>query len=449
MFDTKRTHLRTWNPLMKEKRMKQLRIGLLGLGTIGSGVARMLLHEGKRLSRKIGVELVLARIAEINPKRARELRIPAQLVTTNADKVITDPGLDVIIELIGGIHPAREFILKALAFGKHVVTANKAVLAAHGREIFSAARKARRCVTFEASVGGGIPIIAALRDGFVANRIESIFGIVNGTTNYILTQMTSVGARYEDVLAEAQRLGYAERDPSSDVEGYDSTNKLVILAKVGFGVNVDAKKIYREGIVGVQIEDIQDAYELGYTLKLLAIGKRGRKLDLRVHPTLLPHKHPLASIHGVFNAICVTGNPVGETMLYGRGAGQQPTTSAVLADVVDIALGRAQVTFASLDTFADDSAWAPLLDIKEITCRYFLHFTVVDRYGVLAKICGVMGKYKISIASVVQPERRDGNTVPLIMMTHKANEGAMRKALAEIDRLDVVRAKSRLLRVES
>jgi homoserine dehydrogenase len=429
--------------------MKQLRIGLLGLGTIGSGVAKMLLKEGKRLSKKIGVELVLARIAEINVKRAQELKIPASLVTGNADEVLTAPDIDVVIELIGGIHPAREFILKALNSGKHIVTANKAVLAAHGKEIFTTARKVGKCVTFEASVGGGIPIIAALRDGFVANRIESIFGIVNGTTNYILTQMTSAGARYEDVLAEAQRLGYAERDPSSDVEGHDSTNKLAILAKVGFGVNVDATKIHREGIVDVQIEDINDARGMGYTLKLLAIGKRGKKLDLRVHPTLLPQKHPLAAINGVFNAICVTGDPVGETMLYGRGAGQQPTSSAVLADVVDIALGRAQVTFRSLDTFADDSPPARLLDIREITCRYFLRFTVIDRYGVLAKICGIMGKYRISIASIVQPERRNGNTVPMIMMTHQANEGAMRKALGEIDRLDVIKKKSRFLRVES
>lgn len=429
--------------------MKQLRIGLLGLGTIGSGVARMLLEDGPRLSRRIGVELILARIAEINQQRARELKIPARLVTPNAEEVLTDPTLDVIIELIGGIHPAREYILKALKSGKHVVTANKAVLAAHGREIFSAARKVGRCVTFEASVGGGIPIIAALRDGFVANRIESIFGIVNGTTNYILTEMTSAGARYEDVLAEAQRLGYAERDPSADVEGHDSCHKLAILAKVGFGVNVDVKQIYREGIVGVQLEDIQDAHQMGYTLKLLAIGKRGQRLDLRVHPTLLPHGHPLASINGVFNAICVTGHPVGETMLYGRGAGQQPTTSAVLADVVDIALGRAQVTFASLDTFADDSPPVKLLDIRQITCRYFLRFTVVDRYGVLAKIAGILGRHKISISGVVQPERRNGDTVPLIMMTHHANEGHMREALKEIDRLDVVRGKSRFLRVES
>ncbi len=429
--------------------MKRLRIGLLGLGTIGSGVARMLLSEGKHLSRRIGVELILARIAEVNPRRARKLKIPAQLVTTHAEDVLQASDLDVVVELIGGIHPAREFILAALKSGKHVVTANKAVLAAHGREIFATAHRAQRCVTFEASVGGGIPIIAALRDGFVADRIESIFGIVNGTTNYILTQMTSAGAKYEAVLAEAQRLGYAERDPSSDVEGYDSTNKLAILAKVGFGVNVDASKIHREGITHVHIEDINDAHAMGYTLKLLAIGKRGKRLDLRVHPTLLTHRHPLASVNGVFNAICVTGHPVGETMLYGRGAGQQPTSSAVLADIVDIALGRAQVTFSHLDTFADDSPPVTLLDIREITCRYFLRYTVVDKYGVLAKISGIMGKHQISIASVVQPERRNGNTVPLIMMTHLAKEGAMRQAVSQIDRLDVVRGKSRFLRVES
>jgi len=429
--------------------MRTVKAGLIGLGTIGTGVARLLLEEGDSLARKVGVRIELKRIADVNPARRRALPMPAGVFTTSADRVITDPEIEIAIELIGGLHPAKEIVLTALRNGKHVVTANKALLATYGSELFETALKHQRCISFEASVGGGIPIISAIRDGFVANKIESVFGIVNGTTNYILTQMTLANKPYEQALAEAQRNGYAERDPHADVSGLDSTHKLAILARLCFDVDVDYTKIYREGIDHVFLEDIQDAKSLGYTLKLLAIGKkRGGAVELRVHPTLLPDTHPLSAVSGVFNAICVNGNWVGETMLYGRGAGQQPTTSAVVADIVDVALGRAQATFLNARCFRRKARPAKVVDMEDVTCRYFLRFTVVDKPGVLAQISGVLGKEMISIAAVVQPERFEGNLAPLVLMTHPAPERSVRRALRKIDKLKVVRAKSRLLRVE-
>jgi len=430
--------------------MRTVNVGLIGLGTIGKGVARLLLEQGTSLARKTGVRLFLKKVADIVPSRRRGLKLPAGAFTTRADDIANDPEIEAVVELIGGLHPAREIVLAALRKGKHVVTANKALLATFGNEIFSEAQKHGRCVSFEASVGGGIPIISAVRDGFIANRIDSVFGIVNGTTNYILTQMTLESKRYEDALREAQRNGYAESDPRADVSGLDSTHKLAILARLCFGVDVDHCRIYREGIDKVFLEDIQDAKALGYTLKLLAIGKRHRgAVELRVHPTLLRDEHPLASINGVFNAICVRGDWVGETMLYGRGAGERPTTSAVVSDLVDVALGRAPITFANIASFRGKCPRAALVDIKEISCRYFLRFTVVDKPGVLSKISGVLGNRQISIAAVVQPERHEGNLAPLVLMTHPAPERNVRLAMSQIDRLSVVKQKSRLLRVEA
>ncbi|MEW6356163.1 MAG: homoserine dehydrogenase [Planctomycetota bacterium] len=429
--------------------MDQVKVGLVGLGTIGSGVARMLLDQGKAFGRKVGVELVLAKVAELDAAKIRKAKVPARLVAKDAREIIEDPRIHVLIELIGGIHPAKEIILAALKKGKHVVTANKALLAAHGDMIFETARKMDRCVSFEASVGGGIPVIAALRDGLAANRIQTIFGIVNGTTNYILTQMTHENETYDEALAEAQKRGYAEADPTADVSGADSTHKLAILARLGFGMRVDYRKIYREGIDHIFLEDVKDALKLGYVLKLLAIGKReGDQLDLRVHPTLLPTAHPLASVNGVFNAIGITGDWVGPTMFYGRGAGREPTTSAVTSDLIDVALGRASITFRKLGCFSSDAKAAKLLDMAKVKSRYFLRINVVDKPGVLARIAGVLGRNHISIASVVQPEWRLGRTVPLVMMTHTALSGHVRRAMKQIDLLDVVKGKSRLIRVE-
>jgi len=430
--------------------MKTFNVGLIGMGTVGTGVAKILLEKDSPLLEKLDCIPVLKGIADSNPDVKNKLNLSPEILFTNdANALLNNPDIQVIVELVGGLHPAKEIIMSALEKGKDVVTANKMLLALHGSELFSKARQHGKSISFEASVGGGIPIIAALRDGFVANRIESIFGIVNGTTNYILTKMTKENVKYSDALAEAQKLGYAEKNPTMDVEGIDSSHKLAILARLGFGVDIDYNRIYHEGISAVDLSDIWYAHELGYTLKLLAIAKKpGNTLELRVHPTLLPHDHPLSSVNGVFNAICVNGSAVGETMLYGRGAGQMPTASAVVADLVDVALGRAGITFHAMKTFSGGRENIPIADILKIKTRYYLRFSVVDKPGVLAKISGILGNYDISIASVIQHKARENGNVPLVMMTHLAEEGNLQKALAEIKRLDVIKDHTKFLRVE-
>lgn len=430
--------------------MKTFNVGLIGMGTVGTGVAKILLEKDSPLLEKLDCIPVLKGVADCNPDVKNKLNLPPEILfTTDANALINNPEIQVIVELIGGINTAKEIILTALEKGKDIVTANKMLLALHGSELFCKARKHGKSISFEASVGGGIPIIAALRDGFIANRIESIFGIVNGTTNYILTKMTKEHVKYSDALAEAQKLGYAEKDPTMDVEGIDSSHKLAILARVGFGVDIDFKSIYHEGISSVDLADIWYAHELGYTLKLLAIAKKAENnIELRVHPTLLPHDHPLSSVNGVFNAICVKGSAVGETMLYGRGAGQMPTASAVVADLVDVALGRAGITFNAMKTFSGRCERAPIADILQIKTRYYLRFSVVDKPGVLAKISGILGNYEISIASVIQHKAKENGNVPLVMMTHLAEEGNLQKALTEIKRLDVIKDHTKFLRVE-
>src|SRR3989339_39476 len=394
--------------------MKTFNVGLIGMGTVGTGVAKILLEKDSPLLEKLDCIPVLKGIADCNPDVKNKLNLSPEILFTNDAKVLlNNPDIQVVVELV------------------------------------SKARQHGKSISFEASVGGGIPIIAALRDGFIANRIESIFGIVNGTTNYILTKMTKEHVKYSDALAEAQKLGYAEKDPTMDVEGIDLSHKLAILARVGFGVDIDFKSIYHEGISSVDLADIWYAHELGYTLKLLAIEKKeGKNIELRVHPTLLPHDHPLSSVNGVFNAICVKGSAVGETMLYGRGAGQMPTASAVVADLVDVALGRAGITFNAMKTFSGRCECAPIADILQIKTRYYLRFSVVDKPGVLAKISGILGNYEISIASVIQHKARENGNVPLVMMTHLAEEGNLQKALTEIKRLDVIKDHTKFLRME-
>ena len=430
--------------------MKTYNVGLIGMGTVGTGVAKILLEKDSPLLEKLDCVPVLKGIADSNPEVKNKLNLSPDIFFTNdAKALLNNPDIQVVVELIGGLHPAKEIIMTALEKGKDVVTANKMLLALHGSELFSKARQHGKSISFEASVGGGIPIIAALRDGFIANRIESIFGIVNGTTNYILTKMTKEKVKYSDALAEAQKLGYAEKNPTMDVEGIDSSHKLAILARIGFGVDIDYNRIYHEGISTIDLADIWYAHELGYTLKLLAIAKKpGNMIELRVHPTLLPHDHPLSSVNGVFNAICVNGSAVGETMLYGRGAGQMPTASAVVADLVDVALGRAGITFNAMKTFSGGCENIPIADILKIKTRYYLRFSVVDKPGVLAKISGILGNYDISIASVIQHKARENGNVPLVMMTHLAEEGNLQKALAEIKRLDVIKDHTKFLRVE-
>lgn len=430
--------------------MRTFNVGIVGMGTVGTGVVKILLEKHSPLLEKLDCIPVLKGIADRNLDVRNRIDLPSDILfADDADILINDPDIHVIIELIGGLHPAKEIITKALEKGKDVVTANKMLLALHGLELFRKARQCGKSISFEASVGGSIPVIAALRDGFIANRIESIFGIVNGTTNYILTKMTKEHVKYSDALAEAQKMGYAEKDPSMDVDGIDSSHKLAILARIGFGVDFDYKDIYCEGISTMDLSDIWYAHELGYTLKLLAVAKRIKSaIELRVHPTLLPHDHPLSSVNGVFNAICVNGSAVGETMLYGKGAGQMPTASAVVADLVDVGLGRAGITFHAMKTFSGNCEHISIADIMQIKTRYYLRFSVVDKPGVLAKISGILGNYEISIASVIQHKIKENGNVPLVMMTHLAEEGNLQKALTEIKRLDIIKDSTKFLRVE-
>ena len=424
-------------------------VALVGFGTVGTGVAKILLNRAEQLQAKTGIRIVLKRICDIDVETDRGVRLPDGILTTRLDDVLSDPEIEAVVELVGGTTIAKEITLRTLAAGKRVVTANKALLAEAGRELFQAARERGVSISFEASVGGGIPIIAALRDGLIANDIESIVGIVNGTCNYILTRMTAGRAPYQEALAEAQRLGYAERNPTLDVEGIDTAHKLAILAALGFAADFHYNEIHVEGITRTDPVDIAFAAELGYTLKLLAIGKRfGDELELRVHPTLLPNEHPLASVCDVFNAIWVTGDAVGATMFYGRGAGQMPTASAIVADLVDVLLGKAKHTFERLRLFPGRTESLRVRRIDEIETRYYLRFNALDRPGVLARIAGEFGRHEISIASVMQKERHATRAVPLVIMTHQAREANLRAALAAIDPKGVIEGPPVVIRVE-
>jgi len=424
-------------------------VGLVGFGTVGAGVAKILLNDAAKLRAKTGIQIVLKRICDIDLTSDRGVRVPDGVLTADLGSILNDPDIEVVIELVGGTTVAKEITLRALAAGKRVVTANKALLAEHGRELFRAARERGVSISFEASVGGGIPVIAALRDGLIANDIESIIGIVNGTCNYILTRMSLAGATYEQALAEAQSHGYAEKDPRLDVEGIDSAHKLAILAALGFAADFHYHEIHVEGITRLEPIDIAYAAEFGYALKLLAIGKRvNGELELRVHPTLLPVEHPLAAVHDVFNGIFVRGNAVGDTMFYGRGAGQMPTASAIVSDIVDILLGKAKHTFERLRLFPGRSGSLRVRSIEESVSRYYLRFAAVDRPGVLAKIAGEFGRHDISIASLLQKERHATQAVPLIIMTHQAREANLRRALAAIEPQGIVEGNPVVIRVE-
>lgn len=430
-------------------RARRIRVGLIGLGTVGSGVAQMLLGPAEKLLRRSGVEAELRWACDVDRRRARALRVPRENFTTDYVQVLDDPEVDVVVELIGGTTVARRVVMNAVRRGKHVITANKALLAAHGDEIFGAARKKGVGVAFEGSVGGGTPVIRALREGFAGNKIKSILGIVNGTCNYVLTKMSQAGWTYKRALAEAQREGFAEKDPALDVSGGDSAHKLTILARLAFCRKFRLDAVHVEGIEGLEAEDIGLASEFGYVVKLLAIGKSRRNgVELRVHPTLLPTDHPLASVKDTFNAIMIEGDRVGRTMFYGQGAGQMPTATAILADIVDVALGRAQASFSVLQHFSASLPEGKTIGMDEVETKYFLRFMAMDRPGVLARISGILGRKEISIASVIQKGRRRAGPVPIVMLTHKAAEGRLRQALRDIDRLTVLREKTVLLRVE-
>ncbi len=431
--------------------MKPINVGLLGLGTVGVGVARVLLSHREELEEKIGARVVLHTIADLDIASPRKgITLGDLPLTTDVSKVLDNPEIDIVVELIGGLEPARRFILQALASGKHVVTANKALLATHGEELYAEARRRGRMLAFEAAVAGGIPLIRSVKEGLVANRITSLYGIVNGTSNYILSKMTDEGQEFGRVLKEAQAQGYAEADPTYDVEGIDSAHKLQILATLAFRTPVKLRDIYVEGISRITPEDIQFAREMGFRIKLLAIAKAvDGTLELRVHPTMIPESSPMSAVSGVFNAIFLSGDVVNDLMFYGRGAGQMPTASSVWADVVEIAR-RLAAGQAAVPQDLPVLGRNPLIlkSMDEVKSAYYLNVSALDQPSVLAQVTGILGRHEISIASVIQKGRHQAKAVPVVMMTHEAQEGFMQKALKEIDALRVIVAPTRMIRVE-
>ena len=435
--------------------MNDVKIGLLGLGTIGAGVVKLLDTQRALLEERAGCRLTLAGIADLDLTSRREgldvdgLRRDG-LLTADVTRVLGDPTVQIVIELIGGLEPARSFILRALAAGQHVVTANKALLAHHGPELYEAARRRGVHLAFEAAVAGGIPLIRAVKEGLVANRILSLFGILNGTCNYVLTKMTDEGLDFGLVLKEAQAHGYAEADPTFDIEGNDTAHKLQILVALAFRTFVDLEDIHTEGISRVTAQDIGYARELGYRIKLLAIAKAvPAGIEARVHPTMISANSPLAAVSGVFNAVFITGDAVGDLMFYGRGAGQLPTASAVWSDTVEIARRIAHgIPATGLELPSAAANALPLQPMDMMRTCYYLRVMAQDRPGVLSRITGVLGDHDISIASVIQKGRATAQAVPVVMMTHEARERDMRAALTAIDRLPDVALATTMIRVE-
>jgi homoserine dehydrogenase len=419
-----------------------VRVGLLGCGNVGAPLVQLIEAQADEIAARTGVRLEIGRVAVRNVAKKRAVALPAHVLTQDARSVVEDPDIDVVVEVIGGIEPARELILAALANGKPVVTGNKELLANVGAELFDAADAAGVDLLFEAAVAGGIPLIRPLRESLVAERITRVMGIVNGTTNYILTRMTDEGASYADALADAQALGYAEADPTADVEGFDAGAKAAIIASIAFGVRIVASDVYREGISGVTPADIAFAKRLGYVVKLLAIAERdGDQIGVRVHPAMVPVTHPLASVRDSYNAVFVEGEAIGNLMFYGRGAGGMPTASAVLGDLVDAAANLRKNAHASLGSLA-----TPVLrSIDEVRSEYYLDIEVADRPGVLATVAGVFGDHDVSIRAMEQEGL--GGEARLVFITHVAQERDVQATLGALRALDVVDRVGTLLRV--
>ena len=418
--------------------MEKVRIGLIGFGTIGTGLIKIIQKEK---------QIELKYVADLDITTPRSVKVNKALLTTDVNRVLNDPSVDIIVELIGGIQPAKKFILDALKNKKHVVTANKALLATHSDEIFQTAKDNNVYINFEASVAGGIPIIKAVRDSFRLSDITSVLGIVNGTSNFILSRMSLEKQTFSSALKEAQDSGYVEADASLDIDGIDSAHKIAILSSIIYRTRIDMDHIYVEGIRHITLDDIQYAEELGYAIKPLAIANMDRnRLDVRVHPVLISKGHLLSSVSDVYNAIYLRGDSIGEMMFYGLGAGQMPTANAVYSDIIDI-VGKTRIGSSVID----DCSFTNCLDIKEAaenSLRYYIRFSAVDEPGVLAKISGILGKYKISIASVIQKDRKQKGAVPIIMMTHEARKKNIYTAIREIDKLDIIKSKSVIIRVE-
>jgi len=413
------------------------KVGIAGCGTVGSGVVKLLLENGKLISERIGQEIEISFVADLEPQKVERLGVPRGKIYEDVFKALEETDYDVVVELIGGTGVAKRVIERALRKGKAVVTANKALLADFGEELFKLARETGAPLKYEASVGGGIPVIKALREGLIGNRIESIYGIINGTANYILTQMSQKGISFEEALKRAQELGYAEADPILDIEGFDAAHKIAVLSTIAFCRWVKTDGVFVKGIREITPLDIEIAREeFGYSVKLLAIAKeRDGGLEVRVHPTMIPEEHILSSVNGVFNACLIKGDFVGETLYYGKGAGEKPTASAVVSDIVDVALGN---TFSIPECLFNSGEKLRLKEPDEFISSFYLRFTAVDRPGVLAKIAQILGKYQISIKMALQKSMAFNGGVPVVMTTHPARKREIDTAVSEIDKLDVI-----------
>ena len=432
--------------------MKEIKIGILGLGTVGTGIAKIIFDNAPLITSRLGAALTLKKAADIDLQRDRGIRFPDGILTADPFEVVNDPEIDIVLEMIGGETIAKDLILKAIENGKHIVTANKALLASHGNMLFKMAAEKGVSIAFEPSVGGCMPIIKTIRESLVGNRIVSISGILNGTCNYILSKITDEGVAFEDALSEAQAEGFAEADPTLDIEGYDTAHKLAILSSIAYGAEINLKDIYVEGITNVTAMDIEFAEQCGYKIKLLAITKfTGDAIDARVHPTMIPFSNPLSNVNGSLNAVTISGDAVGDMMLYGHGAGMMPTASAAISDTIDIArdlLNGIHTRVPMLSFKMDQIKKIPTQPIDEISTFYYIRFSALDQPGVLSTLSGILGDHDISIKSVHQTERKSNGAVPIFMLTHQAKEAEIQKALSKISSLDIITVPPSLIRIE-
>jgi homoserine dehydrogenase len=432
--------------------MKIIHLGLLGVGTVGTGIAKILINNESLIISKLGAKLNLKRAADLDIKKDRGVSFGKGVLTTNPLDVVNDPEIDIVLEMIGGVTIAKDLILKAIENGKHVVTANKALIASHGNMIFKAAYDKGVAIAFEPSVGGCVPIIKTLRESLVGNHILSIAGILNGTCNYILSKITSEGISFEDALAGAQKEGFAEADPTLDIEGFDTAHKLAILASIAYGMEISTDDIFIEGISNISPMDIEFAGQYGYKIKLLAITKlTDNEVEARVHPTMITYSNPLSSVNGSLNAVTITGDAIGDMMLYGYGAGMMPTASAAVSDIVDIArslLAGSSPAVPIRSFQMEHIRKIPVRPVDELITHYYIRLTALDRPGVLSKIAGILGDHDISIKSVHQTDQKLKGGVPIFMLTHQAKEAEVQKALMKISSLDVITDKPMLIRIE-
>lgn len=429
--------------------MKKVKVALLGLGNVGRGVWNILKENEEEIMKRSGCKVEVGKILVRNKNKDRGIDVPDELVTTDFNEILNDDSIKIVVEVMGGIEPAREYILAAMNKKKHVVTANKMLLATDGDTLYEKADKEGVMLNYEASVAGGIPIIQAINESLTANKIEELYGIVNGTTNFILSKMELEGSKFEDVLKEAQEKGYAEADPTSDIEGFDAQYKLAILASLAFGTKIDSAKVYREGITKITDEDMKYAKSFGRVIKLLAIAKDiDGKLELRVHPTMIPESHPLANVFDSFNAVFIKGNAVGDLMFYGRGAGELPTGSAVVSDIVSIV--RSDVESDNSSKVVKNNLWKKeVKDVDEIVSRYYIRATVADEAGVLSDISSVFGKYKVSLRSVIQKEvNKNESKVTLVLVTHKCTEEQLNNSIKNLNELSAVNSIDNVIRIE-